>query len=365
MKFDKKKIMSLNKLNISHSKIQPLIHISVWLIFFMIPFLFLNQTENIFSFKMLERICRLSFFISVFYINYLILTPKLLFESKYFTYFLSLTLLVVVATFFWFLIAEKLFISNHNPPFFDEFPKNINRRQNHRNFMIVNQIFITALVCGLASIIRISQKWIKENQKQKEIEKELLNSKLEFLKHQISPHFFLNTLNNIYSLTEINVEDARKAIHKLSKMMRYLLYDSENGQTTINQEIIFINSYIELMKLRFDENVKIIFEFEILNENKNIPPLLFISFIENAFKHGISYENKSFIKIEITQNANFLEFCCSNSNHIKNNLSLEKDSGVGLENVKSRLNLIYKSNYFLDIYEKKNVYTVKLKIPLL
>ena len=146
---------------------------------------------------------------------------------------------------------------------------------------------------------------------QKETEKEKLNSELAFLKNQISPHFFFNTLNNIYSLISINAEDSQKAVLKLSKLMRYLLYESEQGNTKLSNEIDFMNNYIDLMKLRMNDKVDLTVSFPKKYEDKNIPPLLFIPFIENAFKHGISYREKSFIDINmmVTKEFNNFQMC--------------------------------------------------------
>jgi hypothetical protein len=351
-------------LKISQKKLAPVIHIIIWLIFLLIPFFFLNQNEDLFFPKLIERWSRVVFFVLIFYINYLILTPKLLFKEKKWSYILSLILLITFFSVIWVILSDNVFNQIDKALLKENFPKGFHKLPNPRNFMLVNHIFTSSLVCGLATIIKISEKWYQDSQKQKEIEKELLSSKLEFLKHQISPHFFLNTLNNIYSLTEINVEDARKAIHKLSKMMRYLLYDSEKGETSINQEVEFINSYIELMKLRFSEDVLIVFNTDKTSTNVKIPPLLFISFIENAFKHGISYEKKSFINIYIEQTEENIIFKCSNSKHILNNQLIEQISGVGLDNVKARLDLIYKTNYTLNILDENEIYSVELKIPV-
>jgi len=343
----------------SNINLKPFIHVIIWLIFILIPFLFSNQNDKIINPHLIERQSRILFFILLFYINYLFFTPKFLFEHKKWKFLIFSILLLVIFSISWIYLADFLFSPLHK-----NIPKDFPTKPNPRTFMIINHIFTSVLVFSLASIIKISEKWYIDSQKQKEIEKELLASKLGFLKHQISPHFFLNTLNNIYSLTEINVEDARKAIHKLSKMMRYLLYDSDKGETDINQEIEFINSYIELMKLRFSEDVEIIFQKNNLSGNVKLPPLLFISFIENAFKHGVSYENKSFIKIFIEQSNDNIWFKCINSKHIFKNQSVEQASGVGLENIKTRLDLIYKNNYMLDIYDQADVYSVELKIPI-
>lgn len=349
---------------IFQKKLLPVIHITVWLIFILLPFFFINQDEKLFTPRFLERVSRIIFFAIIFYINYLILTPKLFFTKKNLWYFLSLVILILITTIFWIWFSELIFTRIYKPFDNEDFSAKFHHESIHRNFMLANHIFTSVLVCGLASMIKISEKLFSDSKKQKEIEKDLLTSKIAFLKHQISPHFFLNTLNNIYSLTEINVEDSRKAIHKLSKMMRYMLYDSENNETDLFQEIDFIKSYIELMRLRYSEDVEIIFETQNIKSNIKIPPLLFISFIENAFKHGVSYESKSFIKIYLESTDDYIVFRCMNSIHIQKNNELDKNSGIGMDNVKARLNLLFKSDYTLNISENNNIYSVELKIKI-
>ena len=130
----------------------------------------------------------------------------------------------------------------------------------------------------------------------------MLNTELAFLKNQINPHFFFNTLNNIYSLVQINVGDGQKAILQLSKLMRYLLYDTDKGEQPLSREIEFMTTYIDLMKLRLSEKVSVTVVFPENFDNVLIPPLLFLPFIENAFKHGISYRKSSFIHIIYKKN---------------------------------------------------------------
>ncbi len=192
-----------------------------------------------------------------------------------------------------------------------------------------------------------------------ELEKENLETKLDFLKYQLSPHFFMNTLNNIHSLVDISSEKAKDSIIKLSKLMRYLLYDSAEGKTSMQKEIDFMKNYIELMKLRFSEKVKLDVSLPENTGNIKIPPLLFISFLENAFKHGISYQEESFIIIHLKVSDNKVYFYIKNSNHRKNN---HNEKGIGLDNIKKRLYLLYQNSYELIISDDKE-FIVELTIP--
>lgn len=187
---------------------------------------------------------------------------------------------------------------------------------------------------------------------------------MAFLKNQISPHFFFNTLNNIYSLISINTHDSQEAVLKLSKLMRYLLYESEHGKTLLSSEIEFMNNYIDLMRLRVTDKVELKVNFPEKYENHSIPPLLFISFIENAFKHGISYREKSFVHIELSIEKEGLTFRCSNSLVRANEAAKAEHSGIGLENVRKRLALLYPGSHQLKAGKKETSYEVELKIDL-
>ncbi|MDP4185060.1 MAG: histidine kinase, partial [Bacteroidota bacterium] len=210
--------------------------------------------------------------------------------------------------------------------------------------------------------LRFSEKLNENEKERKEAEKEKLNSELAFLKNQISPHFFFNTLNNIYSLIEINTVDAQKAVLKLSKLMRYLLYESEQGDSKLSSEIEFMKAYVDLMRLRLNEKVELLVSFPDEFDDVLIPPLLLIPFIENAFKYGISYRDKSFIYLSLQVNNKELVFFCSNS--LNNNAGNETHSGIGLENVKKRLNLLFPEKHSISINQKENSFDVLLKIDI-
>ncbi len=194
------------------------------------------------------------------------------------------------------------------------------------------------------------------------LETENVGSQLAFLRNQVSPHFFMNTLNNIHSLIDIDTEEAKESIIRLSKLMRHLLYESDIERIPIQKEADFIRNYVDLMKLRYSEKVRINLMLPEQIPDKLIPPLLFTSFLDNAFKHGVSYQQDSFIVIAMTIVEDSLVFEVRNS--ISNRENQDKSSGIGMENSRRRLDLIYKDKYTLDIKELADVYYVKLTIPL-
>ena len=172
----------------------------------------------------------------------------------------------------------------------------------------------------------------------------------------------MNTLNNIHSLVDSNTEEAKEAIIKLSRMMRYLLYETETEKTTLKKEVEFLESYINLMKLRFNERVRISLNLPTVIPDISIPPFLFISFIENAFKHGVSYKNESFITIDLIPGKDRLLFVAKNSKTEKPRM--DEFSGIGIENSRKRLDLLYGDKYHLDIIDSEELFTVNLSVPV-
>lgn len=219
----------------------------------------------------------------------------------------------------------------------------------------MNFFIMTVLLVGFDTGIRVAFRMAK-------LETENISAQLAFLRNQVSPHFFMNTLNNIHSLIDINTEEAKEAIIQLAKLMRHLLYNSEGESIKLSKELEFVKNYIDLMKLRYYENVEINLTLPSKLPDKSIPPLLFISYIDNAFKHGISYTQHSFIDISFQIEAGYLYFETKNSNPKLTKKT--KTSGIGLENSRKRLDLLFGKNYTLDIDDNKTYFRIRLKIPL-
>lgn len=174
----------------------------------------------------------------------------------------------------------------------------------------------------------------------------------------------MNTLNNIHALIDINPEDAKDAIIELSTMMRYLLYDTSYGHTTLKKEIHFIESYIALMQLRFPQKVTVSLEIPENIPDIQIPPMLFISFLENAFKHGVSFETESVLSFKLAMTDGRLN-CVFKNSKIKGRTIHDKSySGIGLNNIKQSLKLLYGDDYILNIPENENEFEVQLTIPV-
>ncbi len=224
-----------------------------------------------------------------------------------------------------------------------------------------SHFILSILIVGFNIAVKLMFKSLRDEEMMKELERHNLQSELEYLKYQINPHFFMNTLNNIHALVDLDSEKAKTSILELSKMMRYVLYESSNKTVSLSREIKFLINYIELMRLRYTDKVSIEVSMPGELPNIEVPPLLFISFIENAFKHGVSYQKDSFIHVCMQVEDQQLLFQCSNSNWKKGD---GKHCGIGLENIRKRLRLLYGEDYVLSIEEVADCYNVLLIIPI-
>lgn len=203
----------------------------------------------------------------------------------------------------------------------------------------------------------------RDLERQKIIDKQNLEQQMEYLKYQVNPHFFMNTLNNIHALVDIDPERAKTTIVELSKMMRHILYDGGKKLIPLTCEVEFLNLYVQLMRLRYTNKVHISVNLPKQLPELKLPPLMLIIFVENAFKHGISYREESFVDISVEVENKRLLFGCRNSKPTQPQKSNEK-GGMGLQNVRQRLELLYEDDYTLSINDAEKTYEVKLDIPM-
>ena len=216
---------------------------------------------------------------------------------------------------------------------------------------------------GFNIAVKLFFKSFRDEEMLKELEHQRLQSELQYLKYQINPHFFMNTLNNIHALVDIDTGKVKSTIVELSKLMRYVLYEASNKTILLLREVQFLENYVTLMSLRYPEKVSIEKNFPLEVPEVQIPPLLFISFVENAFKHGVSYRKESFVHVVMQlEEGNRLAFRCTNST---GNSSDEQHHGIGLENIRKRLRLLFGNDYTLSITEEDDKFDVLLIIPLL
>ena len=347
-----------------------IIHILIWAVFGMILFFFTPLSWNIAVPYQLWIKQSITMFLLViaYYLNSFVLVPRFLLKNRTMVYLLiaaAVAAVLVIAGRYvdeWLNLPQLMDDAFHKkgPP---------RHHRGHREWdigTIAAMIGTSALVIGISTSVTAIQKWQKDKQSHQEMEQDKISSELSFLKAQINPHFFFNTLNNIYALTLINADTSRKAIHQLSRMMRYVLYDTQNTTTQLSQEIAFIKDYISLMQLRLTDVVKIEFSSPAALKDVAIAPMLFLPFVENAFKHGVSATQQSHINIIVEQQENTLILKVVNTVIKEQSNNLEEGSGIGLNNTRRRLDLLYPGRYSLDINENtaENIYSVHLMLNL-
>ncbi|NHN24814.1 histidine kinase [Flavobacterium jejuense] len=307
-----------------------------------------------YSFK--SNIIEFALHIPVVYFNLFFLVPKYVLKSKYLKYGIALLLSLFViyllkTSLTYFLISENIWPeANREYKPFDI---------NHIVAVCIGELY----VISMASSVYFTLTWLKERERNRALTESQYKIKLKYLKTQIQPHFFFNTLNNLYSLSLASSEKVPIVILKLSKLMEYVLYDiKETKFVSLIKEIDYIQNYIEIEKLRF-ENIDVKFNINSNVDSVKIPPLLFISFIENAFKHG-GINNKN-LRIKI--NINIEDNSMLNFEIINNFVSSQKpksNKGIGLQNTISRLKLLFKDNFILKQNIKFDYFIIILKIPI-
>ena len=231
-------------------------------------------------------------------------------------------------------------------------------------FFIVRNIFNLSICAGVATSILMAQRWSKAEKEKREAETAMTKAELVNLRQQVNPHFLLNTMNNIYALTAFDTEKAQKAIIDLSKMLRHILYDNQQPYVCLKEEVEFLHNYVDLMMIRIPENVEIKRECNIpANCDIHVAPMIFISLLENAFKHGISPEQKNFIHIKLDANSENIVFSIQNSNYPKGEAK-RNGHGIGLKQVERRLELAYPGKYKWEkgFDSNRNTYSTKIII---
>ncbi|WP_153797485.1 sensor histidine kinase [Foetidibacter luteolus] len=355
---------------------QVLLHVCGCMVFLMLPVLFapdLPESFNITrSIPTQRNMLAYLLMIAFFYLNYFVLIPRFYFTGKYARFVIAILLcFMVVVTLPHFIIPNgshrsqpppRRELSDRPPPRPMPMPGNegFNRQpgpgepERFSVFNITQHLFIFLAVVFFSLILRISNRW-------KQSEREKLNAELQYLKSQVNPHFLFNTLNNIYSLALQKSDNTASAVVKLSGMMRYVLSEADKDYVPLEKELAYINSYIELQKIRFEDTVKLEFETGGDQHGKKIAPLILISFIENAFKHGVNAEEDSDISIRIHITETELDMLVTN-NKVTHADDTAQHSGLGIENTKNRLQLLYPFKHTLVIDDSSDNFTVALKL---
>ena len=353
----------MKRLSLDSRKIEFLSYFLIWAFVFSVPYFSERSSGNINWHEVTKNWVRVFGYLIIFLINVYILVPRFLLTKRYRYYFTLITVFILAV------IVVNVFI---HPALWKDAGPGMNvqpdgfRPQNPKPPLMAfaDNLIICILLVGAGTTIKLMSKWLSEEKLRKDAEKEQLKTNLALLRHQVSPHFFMNTLNNIHSLIEMDTEKAQDAVERLSTLMRYLLYDSAQNTIELKKEIEFIRSFVSLMQLRHSEEVEVTVLIPAQIPDIKIPPMLFISLLENAFKHGVSYPLKSYIYFEIQIHENTLDCIIKNSKHKTAANKFDEYSGIGLENIKKSLNLLYEQDYKLNISDKENEFEVNLTIPV-
>lgn len=336
-----------------------LIHIICWVMFLGYPLFFTQRSDGSIDWSAFMHHSLIPTILCLlFYINYFILVPRFLFKKE-FSYFLIINLILIL------IAGNGIRWYNDMHLFQMPMPKP-ERPLPPRFFFYLRDIGSMCFTVGVCVAIRLSIRWKETEEAWNEAVKSRTEAELKNLRSQLNPHFLLNTLNNIYALISFDTEKAQQAVQELSKLLRYVLYDNQQMFVPLQKEVDFICNYIELMRIRVSAQVDIRTQFDIKPQSQTpIAPLLFISLIENAFKHGISPTSPSFISINISENNK--QICCliKNSNFPKSEAD-KSGSGIGLEQVRKRLELVYPGHYEwkIELSEDKKEYRSFIRINL-
>ena len=347
----KKKYWELN-----HPILRIIQHLAFWVLSFLV-FLYLFKSGA--KPEKIDYVYTILFQLTLLpavYLNIELLLPTLGNRRRILFYLFSLA--VVVIFFTWI---------NYN--FFDKWSAKVFPDYFFISYFTFREILLFfSVYIIISTLLKLSKSWFLVSGLQKELlekEKQKTEVELKALKAQINPHFFFNTLNNIYVLTAEDPKVAGEAIHQLSKMMRYLLYDTQQGKNMLSQEIAFVKNYIHLMKLRMTDVVRINIDTPVHLQDMPLAPMILLPFVENAFKHGVSATQQSYVDIIIMQKEKVLDITVNNSIMKDNSLSLDSNSGIGLVNTRRRLDLLYPGRYKLDISTTNaTAYSVHLILDL-
>ncbi|MDR1671363.1 MAG: histidine kinase [Alistipes sp.] len=333
------------------------INVLVWVIILCFPFLVATRDG---SFVRLDRYVIYSWiplmFMLVFYFNYYFLVDKLIFEKRRWWLFglSNFVMIVVVATCSH--ILQEFYLTR------------VVAAEPQETIALATYIIrdglVLMLVISLSVALKMVTAWRQQQRERTSLEAGKRDAELANLRSQLNPHFLFNTLNNIYSLTLSDTERAREAIHALSRILRYTLYTGDD-RVPLERELDFIRSYVGLMRLRTGEAMTVEVELPSDVEGRLIAPLMFMTLVENAFKHGMSGEaaDRSFVRISITLDGGSLDCIVSNSDFPKTDTD-RSGSGIGIDNLRRRLMLLYPGAHLLTFERKEGVHTSRLEIRL-
>ena len=327
-----------------------------WLGYFFFNVVRWGSYFNDYWYSLKSNLVEFPIHIIIVYINVYYLIPKFILRKKYWTYIFSLVIMLALVYLVrtglnYLLVTEDIWPEAEDPAKFLEL--------NHIIAVILGELY----VIGFVTAIKIVIDWSIEKRRNEDLAKLQMSTELKYLRTQIQPHFFFNTLNNLYALTLKKSDNAPRLVIKLSDMMQYILYEVKSSKASLLKEINHINNFIDIERLRFDDKVDAEMDITGEIEDVHVPPLLFLSFVENCFKHGMRENDKLKINMSFNVlNSGYLEFVLVNN--FNPNAAQDASIGIGNENAKRRLKLLFSSNFELDSKIEGKNYKLFLKIPV-
>lgn len=342
----------------------PGLHILFWVLIYFLPILFFEMPSG--KVALIKRNVHFGLVLFFFYLNYFVFVPYLLLKKKQLLFAFVLLGSLVFTFYFNDVVMQYL---HHNVRKYkvgatspgNQRNMSYHRWERRRSAENSGTVVIVLMGFLLSTVLYETKEWYEKDRRQKEMEKQQLVSELSFLKSQVNPHFLFNSLNGIYALAIKKSDNTPNAILQLSDLLRHMLYDTDQSLVPLDKEVEYLKNYISLQKLRLSDDAKIVFEVDGDLSAYQVEPLLFIPFVENAFKHGVGIEDV-FIKIKLNVKDGKLHF--ETLNRISEAKSKDKASGIGLSNVKKRLELHYGGNYMLDFGRDKGFFKVDLQLNL-
>ncbi|AUC23230.1 histidine kinase [Polaribacter sejongensis] len=330
-------------------------HILVWLVLFSMPYLLSYGQEQDLNRVIAHFWIPIAFYAIIFYANYFVWIDKYLFSNKT-VHFIIINLIVIAS----FIILKEILKDYYFNETFKITPKKEGVGPPIKMFLYIQMLsYMAPLLFSIS--IKTTKRWIQTEAERKEAANVKLKSELQHLHYQLQPHFFFNSLNNIYAMVDISPDQAKTSIHSLSKLMRYMLYETNVELISLSKEIDFMKKYIDLMKLRVSDKTVVNYNFPQQETGIKVAPLLFISLIENAFKHGVSASKSSTIDINISTQDKTVLFTIENDDFPKKSDD-KSGSGIGLVNIKKRLELLYLNKNSFSTIVKDNRFIAKLEI---
>ena len=355
----------IKKISFNRRIVQVTIHLAAWVCFLMLPLFFYPRPVDA-SFipeQALTMFFFLSnfFYISFYYFNSNFLVPRLLEQKKVVLY----TVIIIVLMIF-FGVFPRLY--QHYIGDIQRFSTTLHTPSRSKNWrppiLSPGSITIFLLLLLFSTGIKVFNQWLHAERRSKQIENEKLHTELSFLKAQINPHFLFNTLNNIYSLAADKSDLTAPAVMKLSSIMRYVLTEARHDTVPLEKEIKFITDYIELQKMRTTSKTSVCFHVEGDPSGKQVSPLLFLPFVENAFKYGVSNREPSPIQIQMEINDSEVHFQVKNNKQPYTTLRQVENTGIGIQNTRRRLELLYPERYTFNMADEAGTYTVNLNLQV-